>query len=180
MSEFDIFLEEAQRAAGKSNCASRHVGAVVVSNGKIITEGFNGVSSRFPDCVTAGCERCRTGGVVGVAYDHCICIHAEQRAIASAAAQGISTSGADLFLTLRPCLQCLLLIYAAEIKRIRYLEDWSYPDAREAAYRVLANRFEVFESVLTRTYHGASGRKVGQSEVQALHQGIRDGQIQKG
>jgi dCMP deaminase len=145
MTEIETFLEAAQQVAGKSNCASRHVGAVIVSKGKIIAEGFNGVSSRFSDCVAAGCERCSTGGALGVAYDNCICIHAEQRAIAAAAAQGISTSGASLFLTLRPCLQCLLSIYAAEIKQIRFLQDWSYPDAREASYRVLANRFEAFE-----------------------------------
>jgi dCMP deaminase len=147
MTEIQTLLEAAQRIAGKSNCASRHVGAVVVSKGKIIAEGFNGVSSRFSDCVAAGCERCRTGGALGVAYDNCICIHAEQRAVAAAAAQGVSTSGASLVLTLRPCLQCLLLVYAAEIKQIRYLQDWSYPDAREASYRVLASRFEVFEPV---------------------------------
>jgi dCMP deaminase len=152
------FLEGAQRAAENSNCASRHVGAVVVSNGKIIAEGFNGVSSRFPDCVAAGCERCRTGGALGVAYDNCICIHAEQRAIAVAAARGVSTSGAGIFLTLRPCLQCLLLIYAAEIKQVRYIQDWNYPDAREASYRVLARRFEVFESVTVRAPKSAMGR----------------------
>lgn len=147
MTEIQTFLEAAQRVAGKSNCASRHVGAVVVSEDKIVAEGFNGVSSRFSDCVAAGCERCRTGGALGVAYDNCICIHAEQRAVAAAAAQGVSTSGASLVLTLRPCLQCLLLVYAAEIRQIRYLQDWSYPDAREASYRVLASRFEVFEPV---------------------------------
>jgi dCMP deaminase len=145
MTDIQAFLEAAQRVAGKSNCASRHVGAVVVSKGKIIAEGFNGVSSRFSDCLSAGCERCRKGGALGVAYDNCICIHAEQRAIAAAAAQGVSTSGASLVLTLRPCLQCLLLVYAAEIRQIRYLQDWSYPDAREASYRVLADRFEAFE-----------------------------------
>jgi dCMP deaminase len=157
MTEIESFLEGARRVAEKSNCASRHVGAVVVSKGEIIADGFNGVSSRFPDCVAAGCERCRTGGALGVAYDNCICIHAEQRAIASAAARGVSTSGTAIFLTLRPCLQCLLLIYAAGIKQIRYLQDWSYPDGREASYRVLAGRFEVFESVSVQT----SGRAIG-------------------
>src|ERR1700730_16068504 len=148
MTEIESFLEDAQLVAEKSNCASRHVGAVAVSKGEIIAEGFNGVSSRFSDCVAAGCERCRTGGNLGVAYDNCICIHAEQRAIAAAAARGVSTSGAGLFITLRPCLHCLLLIYAAGIKQMRYLQDWSSPDAREASYRVLASRFEIFESVV--------------------------------
>jgi dCMP deaminase len=147
MTEIETLIERAQRASEKSNCASRHVGAVIVSNGKVIAEGFNGVSSRFADCVTAGCERCRTGGLLGVAYDNCICIHAEQRAIASAAAQGVSTQGAVLVLTLRPCLQCLLLIYAAGIKQIYYLQDWKYCDAREASYRALADRFNVFKTV---------------------------------
>jgi dCMP deaminase len=139
------FFDLARRAAGKSNCASRHVGAVIVSQGVVLAEGFNGVSSRFDDCIAAGCKRCKTGGSLGIGYDNCICIHAEQRAIGSAAAIGTALSGAAMYLTLRPCLQCLLLVYAAGIREIRYLQEWMYPDDREASYQRLAARFDVFE-----------------------------------
>ena len=145
MNQHSYFLELAKRAGGKSNCASRHVGAVVVSQGVVLAEGFNGVSSRFEDCIAAGCNRCKTGGPVGIGYDNCICIHAEQRAVGSAAAIGTALSGATMYLTLRPCLQCLLLVYAAGIREIRYLQEWTYPDEREASYQALASRFDVFE-----------------------------------
>lgn len=141
------FVELAKRAAEKSNCSSRHVGAVVVLRDKVLAEGFNGVSSRFTDCISAGCTRCRTGGAVGIGYDNCICIHAEQRAIATAAAAGAAISGGAIYLTLRPCIQCLLLAYAAGIRQIWYIQDWHYPDDREESYQALASRFDAFGSV---------------------------------
>jgi len=116
-------------------------------HGDVIAQGFNGVSSQFSDCISAGCTRCRTGGALGIGYDNCICIHAEQRAIATAAAAGRAVSGAAIYLTLRPCIQCLLLAYAAEIREIRYSQDWNYPDDREVSYQKLAGRFSIFESV---------------------------------
>ncbi len=147
MKQHSDFFDLARQAAGKSNCASRHVGAVLVSQGVVLAEGFNGVSSRFDDCIAAGCKRCKAGGSVGVGYDNCICIHAEQRAIGSAAAIGTALSGATMYVTLRPCLQCLLLVYAAGIRQIRYLQEWRYPDDRETSYQTLAARFDTFESL---------------------------------
>jgi len=145
MNGYNEFFNLARQAAVRSNCSSRKVGAVIVSNGAVLAESFNGVSSRFADCIVAGCKRCSIGGATGVGYDNCICIHAEQRAIATAAAKGTAVSGADFYVTLRPCLQCLLLVYAAGIKRIWYLEDWRYPDDREESYKTLAARFDSFE-----------------------------------
>ena len=145
MKQHKEFLDLARQVGRKSNCSSRQVGAVIVSHGVVLVEGFNGVSSRFSDCIVAGCKRCMTGGVTGVGYDNCICIHAEQRAVATAAAKGTAVSGAVLYLTLRPCLQCLLLVYAAGIKQVWYLQDWRYPDDREESYQTLAARFESFQ-----------------------------------
>src|SRR2546423_13249632 len=105
------YMEQSRQISSRSNCASRHVGTLIVCNAAVLVYGYNGVSSRFADCVSAGCMRCSQGGTLGIGYDNCICIHAEQRAIASAAAQGLTTTGARLYSTLRPCLQCLLLIY---------------------------------------------------------------------
>ena len=141
------FAELAKCAAEKSNCSSRHVGAVIVLRDRVLAEGFNGVSSRFTDCISAGCTRCKTGGAIGIGYDNCICIHAEQRAIATAAAAGVAISGAAIYLTLRPCIQCLLLAYAAGIRQIWYIQEWHYPDDREASYQALASRFDVFRSL---------------------------------
>jgi len=139
------FINLAKTVAARSNCASRKVGAVAVVGEKVVAEGFNGVSSRFTDCIAAGCKRCSSGGMVGIGYDNCICIHAEQKAIATAAAEGVAVAGAALYLTLRPCMQCLLLAYAAGIKQIWYAQNWTYPDEREVSYQTLAARFDVFE-----------------------------------
>ncbi|MGA3052778.1 MAG: deaminase [Candidatus Korobacteraceae bacterium] len=139
------FFDLARQTAGNSNCSSRQVGAVIASHGVVLAEGFNGVSSGFSNCIVAGCERCAMGGATGIGYDNCICIHAEQRAVATAAANGTAVSGSFLYITLRPCLQCLLLVYAAGIRQVRYIEDWRYPDNREQSYRTLAARFDLFE-----------------------------------
>src|SRR5439155_24575505 len=132
------FIELAKLEAEQSTYSRVHVGAVISEHGDVFAQSFNGVSSRVSDCLSAGCTRCRTGGAHGIGYDNCVCIHAEQRAIATAAAAGRAVSGAAIYLTLRPCIQCLLLAYAAEIREIRYSQDWNYPDDREVSYQKLA------------------------------------------
>jgi deoxycytidylate deaminase len=74
-------------------------------------------SEGHKDCREAGCPRCINGGVTGSGYETCVCIHAEQRAIADAARRGVSTDNSVLYVNLRPCLQCLAIAKAAGIRR---------------------------------------------------------------
>jgi dCMP deaminase len=140
-----VFMSRANEIARISNCIRRNVGAVIVRRGDIIAEGWNGVSEGHKDCREAGCPRCINGGITGSGYETCVCIHAEQRAIADAARRGVSIDNSVLYVNLRPCLQCLAIAQASGIRRIFYSgEDWQYPDEIEKVYSGLSGQFDSF------------------------------------
>src|SRR6266481_10081323 len=120
------YIALADRVAAKSNCSRRSVGALLVRDGQIIAAACNGVSRKFRNCLVAGCPRCKRGGDVGTGYDSCICLHAEQVVLATAARDGWPVKGATLYVNLRPCLACLNLAVAAGVRAIIYNESWSY------------------------------------------------------
>jgi dCMP deaminase len=138
------FMAIARNIAHKSNCIRRSVGAVLVRHHRIVAMGWNGVSSAYKDCGEARCSRCIRGGPTGMGYEECICIHGEQRAIASAAARGVATKGSVLYVNLRPCLQCLAMVRAAAVSAVIFDEDWVYPEELEQTYRALASEFDLF------------------------------------
>jgi dCMP deaminase len=141
-----IFL--AERVAERSNCVRRSVGAVIVRGDQVIAEGWNGVSSEYENCRMAGCPRCTNGGETGSGYENCICIHAEQKAIADAAKRGVLVQGAIMYVNLRPCLQCLAICWASGIGEIYFSgERWEYPPETEKIYRILAKQFDAFERI---------------------------------
>src|SRR5450755_1030940 len=127
-----LFMELAEKAACRSNCIRRSVGAVIVGQGQVVSTGWNGLPESRGDCREAGCPRCIAGGDTGSGYETCICIHAEQHAVADAARRGIDTNGTDLYVNLRPCLQCLAVAKAAGVRRIYFGETWTYPAEIEA------------------------------------------------
>jgi len=144
--EFDpVLMELAERISKEGNCKRRSVGAVIARNGTVLTTGVNGVASKFIDCIQAGCPRCISGGSVGMGYDLCICIHGEQKAVANAARDGVAVGGSTMYVNVRPCLSCLVVIHHAGVRRVFFKEDWSYPPSIEAVYQMLASAFEVFE-----------------------------------
>jgi dCMP deaminase len=142
------FVTMANDIARRSNCIRRGVGALIVREGHVIAEGWNGVSATFADCRQAGCSRCINGGNTGSGYESCICIHAEQRAVADAARQGRATDGSILYVNLRPCLQCLAVAKAAGVHEVHFGgDDWSYSEEMERMYRTLAAQFDSFGRV---------------------------------
>lgn len=139
------FLSEAEAAAHNSNCIRRNVGAVIVQQGVIAARGWNGLLEDDKNCREAGCPRCIKGGDTGTDYDYCACIHAEQRAVAQAAKLGIKLDDSAMYVNLRPCLQCLLIVFAAGIRRVYYGGAiWTYPREVEAVYENVAGKFDVF------------------------------------
>ena len=94
----------------------------------------------MPNCLDGGCNRCAGRGQYesGKDYDLCICVHAEQNALLSAARFGIATEGAVLYSTMRPCFGCTKEILQAKIIAVYYLHEWTYPDpARQREYEHL-------------------------------------------
>jgi dCMP deaminase len=146
--EHNLFISMAAEVGRRSNCIRRAVGAVIVLEGRVIAEGWNGVSSGVKDCREAGCLRCIDGGETGSGYESCICIHAEQHAIADAAKRGVITNDSVLYVNLRPCLQCLVIARASGIREIFYGgEMWNYSSGIEATYRAISDQFSSFTRI---------------------------------
>lgn len=146
--DHSAFMRIAEDVASMSNCIRRSVGAVIVRKGQVVSKGWNGLPDTSGNCRDGGCPRCINGGDTGSGYENCICIHAEQHAIADAAIRGISTNNSTMYVNLRPCMQCLAIAKASGVRRILFGGvDWKYPEEIEAVYTKLAGEFEVFGRV---------------------------------
>jgi dCMP deaminase len=127
-------------------CLGRHVGAVLVKDGRIISTGYNGTPEHMPNCDERekGCLRCsnKEDFPPGAGYDLCICVHAEQNALLSAARFGISVESAVLYTTLKPCFGCAKEALQAKIEAVYYLNNWDPPDDKVLQeYRRILGRF---------------------------------------
>ena len=108
--KYDIaYLRMAQEWAKLSHCERKQVGALIVKDRMIISDGFNGTPSGFDNC----CED--ENGLTKWEV-----LHAEANAILKVAASTQSAEGATLYITLSPCQQCSKLIHQAGIKRVVY------------------------------------------------------------
>jgi dCMP deaminase len=109
----EFFMEMAFLACKRSTCASRKVGAVMVKDRHVIATGYNGSPPGMAHCDDIGCL---------IQDDRCVrTIHAEQNAILQAAVHGISTQGAAIYTTHRPCDVCSKLLVGAGIAKIYYV-----------------------------------------------------------
>ncbi len=130
----------------RANCVGRKVGALLVVENRIISTGYNGTPEGLTNCNDGGCHRCanREAYQSSVGYDVCICVHAEQNALLSAARFGIAVSGAATFTTLKPCFGCAKELFQANVRTLYYLEEWVYPRQElQEQYADLLRRFDV-------------------------------------
>lgn len=115
--KYDIaYLRMAREWAKLSYCERRQVGALIVKDGMIISDGYNGSPSGFDN-------RCEDHA----GLTHWYVLHAEANAILKMARSTNSSDGATLYLTLSPCKECSKLVHQAGIKRLVYLQR--YKDA---------------------------------------------------
>jgi dCMP deaminase len=131
-SEDDYYLGVALAVRRKANCTGNKVAAVVVKNKRVIATGYNGVPEGMLNCLDGGCLRCTNPGgqfKSGTRYDLCICVHAEQNALLSAARFGIAVEGAHLYTTMQPCFGCAKEILQAKIARVFYIHPWVPSDS---------------------------------------------------
>jgi dCMP deaminase len=125
------FMLQAEVAKLRSNCITRHVGAVIVKNNRQIATGYNGTPSGIKNCFDGGCARCiaRSRGDIkaGEGLDRCLCMHAEANAIMQCALFGNagSTRDATLYSTFSPCIECSKMSLSIGIKRIVILDDYA-------------------------------------------------------
>ncbi|MDY0780658.1 dCMP deaminase family protein [Tenacibaculum sp. IB213877] len=96
-----------------SHCERKKVGAIIVKDRMIISDGFNGTPTGFEN----PCED-------EEGYTKWYVLHAEANAILKVANSTQSCNGATLYLTLSPCQQCSKLIHQAGIKRVVYANKY--------------------------------------------------------
>lgn len=138
------FMQIALAVRERANCLGNKVGAVLVVDNRIVSTGYNGTPSGCRNCDEGGCERCanRERYGPGEGYDLCICVHAEQNALLSAARFGVAVAGGTLYTTMRPCFGCTKELLQAGIHTVYYLHDWRHPEPAVAAqYEILQARF---------------------------------------
>lgn len=107
------YLKMAREWGKLSHCKRKQVGALIVKNRMIISDGFNGTPTGFDNC----CED--ENGVTKWEV-----LHAEANAILKVASSTQSANGATLYITLSPCTQCSKLIHQAGIKRVVYADEY--------------------------------------------------------
>ena len=118
MSKFDDkYMQMAAVWATNSYCKRRQVGALIVKDRMIISDGYNGTPSGFENI-------CEDENGVTKPY----VLHAEANAISKVAKSGNSSEGATLYVTASPCVECAKLIIQAGIQRVVYRDEYRLTD----------------------------------------------------
>ena len=106
-------LRMAKTWSDLSHCNRKQVGAIIVKDGMIISDGYNGTPSGFDNC----CEN-------DAGETHWYVLHAEANAILKVAKSTHNCNGATLYLTLSPCKDCSKLVHQAGITRVVFINKY--------------------------------------------------------
>ena len=144
--KYDVaYLKMALEWAKLSYCKRKQVGALIVKDRTIISDGYNGTPSGFENCCED--ENNKTKWYV---------LHAEANAILKISRSTQSCEGATLYLTLSPFNECSKLIFQSGIKRVVYIQDYSDNEGlsflKDAGVEILKISKEELENDLERSY----------------------------
>src|SRR5690554_347741 len=114
------YMRMARIWAENSYCERRKVGALLVKDKMIISDGYNGTPSGFEN-------NCEDENNMSRPY----VLHAEANAITKVARSHNSSDGATLYVTASPCMECAKLIIQSGIKRVVYGEEYRIMDGVE-------------------------------------------------
>jgi dCMP deaminase len=122
------FMKIAEEIANASNCVSRHVGAVIVKDGRVISTGYNGTPKGYMNCSEHwNNEYTKDHHEWSLLHE----IHAEMNAIIWAARTGISIEGSTLYCTTEPCSECSKNLIASGVTRIVWKDKYPYNDIND-------------------------------------------------
>ena len=119
------YIRMARIWAENSYCVRRQVGALIVKDKMIISDGYNGTPSGFENV-------CEDDGGMTKPY----VLHAEANAITKVAKSANNCDGATLYVTASPCIECSKLIIQAGIKRVVYSDPYRNDDGLQLLRRV--------------------------------------------
>ena len=151
----EYFMLQAELAKMRSNCITRKVGAVIVRGNRQLATGYNGTPPGIKNCYEGGCKRCsdRMKGRIksGEGLARCLCNHAEANAIMHCAILGIETgvTGATLYSTFVPCLECTKMAITIGIKKFVCLDEYpetNYELIKEAGVEIdILNKDKIWD-----------------------------------
>ena len=118
------YMKMAEIWSENSYCQRRKVGALIVKDKMIISDGYNGTPSGFENV-------CEDEHNVTKPY----VLHAEANAITKIARSSNSSDGATMYVTASPCIECAKLIIQAGVKRVVYGEKYRLEDGLELLRR---------------------------------------------
>jgi dCMP deaminase len=131
MSEYSVrpcwnqyFKSIVQVTSTRSPCNRLKVGCLLVKDNRIVSQGYNGF---LPGCPHTSIVR--DNHEIGT-------IHAEQNAIVDCAKRGVSTDDTMAYITHYPCFNCMKLLCASGIKKIKYIDDYNNDQSVEALSRI--------------------------------------------
>jgi dCMP deaminase len=171
----DFYMRLAGVVESGAKCLGSRVGAVAVRDDRVLGMGYNGTPSGYPNCTEQerGCRRCalrhdaRAGVLTGRLYDICLCVHAEQNVVVTAARFGVALADAWVYTTLQPCFGCLKELMQLRVRGIVFLRPWTahHPDYGwvEAEYAHLVTHYRARAGFLARLETGAPVEPVGAS-----------------
>lgn len=119
-----LYMRMARVWAENSYCVRRQVGALLVKNQMIISDGYNGTPSGFENV-------CEDENNTSKPY----VLHAEANALTKVARSNNSSDGATLYVTASPCIECAKLIIQSGIKRVVYGEMYRLTDGLDLLAR---------------------------------------------
>lgn len=139
-----FFLDVASRLAEESHCVSLHVGAVIVRDKRIISMGYNGTPEGLPNCddqLSKGIFKREEHHDWSLINE----IHAEMNALMYAAKNGIPVQDCTIYVTHKPCYECMKNISQSGIKRVVYLNDYKYSDISEGSCKYMGVNVERYD-----------------------------------
>lgn len=117
------YMRMALVVASRSTCARRQVGAIITDRGGfILSTGYNGVASGEKHCMDSPCPAASSPS--GQDLDGCYALHAEMNAVARLRQP---ERAHVLYVTVSPCMTCMKLLAATEVRRIVYLSEYTRP-----------------------------------------------------
>ena len=131
------YLRMAAIWAENSYCRRRQVGALIVKDKMIISDGYNGTPSGFENV-------CEDENGLTKPY----VLHAEANAITKIARSGNNSDGATLYVTDAPCIECSKLIIQAGIRRVVYARSYRLNEGLELLQRAGIELLQIDESQL--------------------------------
>jgi dCMP deaminase len=138
----EIFMNIASEIAKWSKCVSRHAGAIIVKDNRVLSSGYNGTPPWYINCDNYWkWEYTKEHHDWSYKYE----IHSEMNAIVWAARNGIKIDWGTIYSTYQPCFDCTRAILAWWIKKIVYREKYKHHTGKEVEDFIKENWGETYQ-----------------------------------